>query len=154
MNKDIKLIWERFLYTEKDSIHRERKPQPDPEDDDGMTPLDLAIKHKNTEMADLLRKYGGKTGEELKADKLEDAADLIERIYGAYKPHEGQKENILDYFNEFGKPGSQDIIREILQKKMVSILRTDPGSEDARKLMNIMIIIGQPKGGGNLPPVF
>ena len=105
-------------------------------------------------MADLLRKHGGKTGEELKADKLEDAADLIERIYGAYKPHEGQKENILDYFNEFDRPGSQDKIREILQKKMVSILRTDPGSEDARKLMNIMIIIGQPKGGGNLPPVF
>ena len=116
MNKDIKLIWERFLCTEKDSIHRERKPQRD--------------------------------------DKLEDAADLIERIYGAYKPHEGQKENILDYFNEFDRPGSQDKIREILQKKMVSILRTDPGSEDARKLMNIMIIIGQPKGGGNLPPVF
>jgi hypothetical protein len=32
------------------------------------TPLDLAIKHKNTETADLLREYGGKTGEELKAE--------------------------------------------------------------------------------------
>ena len=35
--------------------------------DDGRTPLDLAIQVKNTETADLLRKHGGKTGEELKA---------------------------------------------------------------------------------------
>ena len=34
----------------------------------GRTPLDLAIQVKNTETADLLRKHGGKTGEELKAD--------------------------------------------------------------------------------------
>jgi len=33
----------------------------------GETPLDWAIKYKRTELADLLRKHGGKTGEELKA---------------------------------------------------------------------------------------
>ena len=33
----------------------------------GRTPLDLAIQVKNTEIADLLRKHGGKTGDELKA---------------------------------------------------------------------------------------
>jgi ankyrin repeat protein len=32
------------------------------------TPLDCAIKFKKTETADLLRKHGGKTGEELKAE--------------------------------------------------------------------------------------
>ena len=31
------------------------------------TPLDVAIKRKRTEIADLLRKHGGKTGEKLKA---------------------------------------------------------------------------------------
>ncbi len=35
---------------------------------DGKTPLDLAIQVRNTELADLLRKHGGKTGEELKAE--------------------------------------------------------------------------------------
>ena len=35
---------------------------------DGTTPLDNAIKYKRTETADLLRKHGGKTGEELKAE--------------------------------------------------------------------------------------
>ena len=36
----------------------------------GLTPLDLAIRFRSnrTEMADLLRKHGGKTGEELKAE--------------------------------------------------------------------------------------
>ena len=34
----------------------------------GKTPLDLAIQLKRTETADLLRKHGGKTGEELKAE--------------------------------------------------------------------------------------
>jgi len=34
----------------------------------GETPLDWAIKHKRTETANLLRKHGGKTGEELKAE--------------------------------------------------------------------------------------
>ena len=35
----------------------------------GETPLDLAIKYKNTGyVVDLLRKHGGKTGEELKAE--------------------------------------------------------------------------------------
>jgi len=33
----------------------------------GTTPLDDAIQQKRTETADLLRKHGGKTGEELKA---------------------------------------------------------------------------------------
>jgi ankyrin repeat protein len=35
---------------------------------DGETPLDLAISRKHPETADLLRKHGGKTGEELKAE--------------------------------------------------------------------------------------
>jgi ankyrin repeat protein len=38
-------------------------------DDYGRTPLDLAIQFKKPETADLLRKHGGKTGEELKAAK-------------------------------------------------------------------------------------
>ena len=33
------------------------------------TPLDFAIKYKQTEIADLLRKHGGKTAEELKAEE-------------------------------------------------------------------------------------
>ena len=37
-------------------------------DEDGGTPLDVAIKYKQTETVDLLRKHGGKTGEELKAE--------------------------------------------------------------------------------------
>ena len=37
-------------------------------DDDGRTPLDMAIDFNHTETADLLRKHGGKTGEELKAE--------------------------------------------------------------------------------------
>ena len=36
---------------------------------DGTTPIDLAIENKQTETADLLRKHGGKTSEELKADQ-------------------------------------------------------------------------------------
>ena len=35
-------------------------------DDDGETPLDWAIEDNQSETADLLRKHGGKTGEELK----------------------------------------------------------------------------------------
>ena len=34
--------------------------------EDGLTPLDRAIKYQRTETAVLLRKHGGKTGEELK----------------------------------------------------------------------------------------
>ena len=34
----------------------------------GTTPLDWAIRRKHPETADLLRKHGGKTGEELKAE--------------------------------------------------------------------------------------
>ena len=34
----------------------------------GVTPLDWAISVKQPETADLLRKHGGKTGEELKAE--------------------------------------------------------------------------------------
>jgi len=37
-------------------------------DDDGGTPLALAIRSGNTETADLLRKHGGKTGAELEAE--------------------------------------------------------------------------------------
>ena len=36
--------------------------------DGGTTPLDRAIINDETENADLLRKHGGKTGEELKAE--------------------------------------------------------------------------------------
>ena len=36
--------------------------------DDGETPLDVAEEAERTEIADLLRKHGGKTGEELKAE--------------------------------------------------------------------------------------
>jgi len=36
--------------------------------DDGETPLDWAIIRKHTEIADLLRKHGGKTGAELEAE--------------------------------------------------------------------------------------
>ncbi|MDP6679982.1 MAG: ankyrin repeat domain-containing protein, partial [Verrucomicrobiota bacterium] len=35
---------------------------------DGDTPLDFAIKFKNTETTELLRKHGAKTVEELKAE--------------------------------------------------------------------------------------
>jgi len=38
-------------------------------DVNGYTPLDWAIFNKDTETADLLRKHGGKTGEELKAEE-------------------------------------------------------------------------------------
>jgi len=37
-------------------------------EEDGETPLDVAIQLKHNETADLLRKHGGKTGEELKAE--------------------------------------------------------------------------------------
>jgi ankyrin repeat protein len=37
-------------------------------DESGKTPLDLAIQVRNTKIADFLRKHGGKTGEELKAE--------------------------------------------------------------------------------------
>jgi len=37
-------------------------------DEDGETPLNRAIKVKQTDLADLLRKHGGKTGKELKAE--------------------------------------------------------------------------------------
>ena len=37
-------------------------------DVNGYTPLDWAIFNKDTETANLLRKHGGKTGEELKAE--------------------------------------------------------------------------------------
>ena len=37
-------------------------------DEDGDTPLDWAMLNDHTETADLLRKHGGKTGDELKAE--------------------------------------------------------------------------------------
>jgi ankyrin repeat protein len=37
------------------------------EDKEGKTPLDLAIQYVHTEIADLLRKHGGKTTEKLEA---------------------------------------------------------------------------------------
>ena len=39
-----------------------------PKNEDGETPLDKAIYKERTEITDLLRKHGGKTGEELKID--------------------------------------------------------------------------------------
>ena len=36
--------------------------------DNGLTPLERAIKERQKETADLLRKHGGKTGAELKAE--------------------------------------------------------------------------------------
>jgi hypothetical protein len=38
----------------------------------GLTPLDAAIQTKQYPTADLLRKHGGKTGEELKAGNFDD----------------------------------------------------------------------------------
>ncbi|MDA7625099.1 ankyrin repeat domain-containing protein [bacterium] len=38
------------------------------QDDDDKTPLDWAIQFKKPEIIPLLRKHGGKTGEELKAE--------------------------------------------------------------------------------------
>ena len=38
-------------------------------DEEGGTAIDWAIRHKRTEIADLLRTHGGKTGEELKAEE-------------------------------------------------------------------------------------
>ena len=38
-------------------------------DEDGKTPLDYAIGRNQPESVDLLRKHGGKTGEELKAER-------------------------------------------------------------------------------------
>ena len=37
-------------------------------DDDGYTPLDLAIKNKREKIVDLLRKHGVKTAKEMKSD--------------------------------------------------------------------------------------
>ena len=37
-------------------------------DDNGSTPLDRAIEERKTETANFLRKHGGKTAEELKAE--------------------------------------------------------------------------------------
>ena len=37
-------------------------------DEDGRTPLDWAMNRQQKETADLLRKHGGKTGAELKAE--------------------------------------------------------------------------------------
>jgi len=36
--------------------------------DDGETPLDWAEEEKSTDLAELLRKHGGKTGAELEAE--------------------------------------------------------------------------------------
>ncbi len=36
--------------------------------DQGWTPLDIAIEFEHSEIADILRKHGGKTGRELKAE--------------------------------------------------------------------------------------
>ena len=46
--------------------------------DEGKTPLDSAIRRKQTETADLLRKYGGKTGEELEANRISDKSNCFQ----------------------------------------------------------------------------
>ena len=49
-------------------------------DGDGDTPLDWAIIRNHTETADLLRKHGGKTGEELLMPRLSDIRTYWERV--------------------------------------------------------------------------
>ena len=44
------------------------KSDPNITSEDQLTLLDIAIKNNHNEIADLLRKHGGKTGEELKAE--------------------------------------------------------------------------------------
>ena len=46
-------------------------------DADGRTPLDWAVRFTQTEIADLLRKHGGKTGEELKSE--------VNKLYRSYE---------------------------------------------------------------------
>jgi len=46
----------------------------------GMTPLDLAIRRKRTETAALLRKHGGKTGEELKAKLIFNSDGTVSNV--------------------------------------------------------------------------
>ena len=46
---------------------------------DGRTPLDLAIEHKNAEIADILRKHGGKKSGELKEEKEEHKWSLVDK---------------------------------------------------------------------------
>ena len=47
---------------------RTDKQEVNAKDEDGETPLDAANETNHPEIADLLRKHGGKTGEELKAE--------------------------------------------------------------------------------------
>jgi ankyrin repeat protein len=44
------------------------------------TPLDLAIMNKQTELTDLLRKHGGKRGEELKAEGKQPKPSLGQQL--------------------------------------------------------------------------
>ncbi len=104
MNKDIKLIWERFRRDDKGSWPEYQPSYP---------------------------------------EKFEDVTNMLETIYRSYNTPEEQKEKILDFFDEYEQPGSQDKIREILQRKMESSLRDDPRSDRAKMMMDIMVIIGQ-----------
>jgi ankyrin repeat protein len=56
----------RFGQKEVSELLIEKGADLNAKDEDGQTPLDGAIQFKNTKTADLLRKHGGKTGEELK----------------------------------------------------------------------------------------
>jgi ankyrin repeat protein len=58
----------RFGHTEVAELLIAKGADVNAKDEDGKTPLDLAIKRRRIETADLLRKHGGKTGEELKAE--------------------------------------------------------------------------------------
>ena len=49
-------------------VNAKDKQEVNAKDEKGFTPLDYATIRKRTETADLLRKHGGKTGEELKAE--------------------------------------------------------------------------------------
>tara|TARA_R100000963_G_C4633753_1_gene98233 strand:+ start:123 stop:515 length:393 start_codon:yes stop_codon:yes gene_type:complete len=130
MNRDTKLIWE--------SLQGDDDDQPRKKPIIGSKWVTGPKRHFHTDI-----EYSDETPPENPIHH-EDAARVIEKIYGAYNTPEEQKENILDFFNTW-KPGGQDKIREILQQKMVSVLSTDPRSDYARNIMNIMTIIGQKK---------
>tara|TARA_R100001132_G_C3251127_1_gene78261 strand:+ start:362 stop:670 length:309 start_codon:yes stop_codon:yes gene_type:complete len=85
-------------------------------------------------------------------EQLEQAAEMIEKIYGGYNTAEAQRYNILDFFNDW-KKGSQAGIKEILQRKFDFSFKADPRGPLTTKLKDIISIIGQKKSGG-LPPVF
>ena len=61
------MLWPSIQHTEIIKVLIANGADVNAKDDDGDTPLDYAHRRKYTEGAALLRKHGGKTGEELKA---------------------------------------------------------------------------------------